>query len=105
MAKVPTILSIGKGTQDVFLHSDEFDPHTRGKKVYTEIPLGIKMEVDEITFSTGGNATDVAVTFARQGRDSQYRWTLGNDPISGSILEALDKEGVDTRYVVQSDKY
>ena len=30
------ILAIGKGTQDVFLRSDEFDPHTRGKKVYTK---------------------------------------------------------------------
>lgn len=105
MTQVPTVLSIGKGTQDVFLHSDEFDPKTRGKKIFTEIPLGIKMEVDEITFSTGGNATNVAVTFARQGLNSQYMWTLGNDPISGSILEALDKDGVDTRYVVQSDKY
>lgn len=105
MANAPTILAIGKGTQDVFVHSDEFDPHTKGKRVYTEIPLGIKMEVDDITFSTGGNATNVAVTLARQGLNAQYMWTLGNDPISDIILHDLDKEGVDTRFVVQNDKY
>ena len=46
------ILAIGKGTQDVFLRSNEFDPHTRGKKVFTELPLGIKMEVEDVIFST-----------------------------------------------------
>lgn len=102
---IPKILAIGKGTQDVFLHSDEFNPHKQGKHIYTEIPLGIKMEVEDVTFSTGGNATNVAVTFARQGLHSQYMWTLGNDPVSGIILDALDKEGVDTRYVVQRDRY
>ncbi len=99
------ILAIGKGTQDVFLHSDEFNPHTQGKKVFTQIPLGIKMEVEDVTFSTGGNATNVAVTFARQGLESQYMWTLGDDPVSNIILDALDKEGVDTRFVVQKQKY
>lgn len=102
---VPVILAIGKGTQDVFVHSDEFDPHTEGKHVFTEIPLGIKMEVEDVTFSTGGNATNVAVTFARQGLDSQYMWTLGDDPVSNIIMSELDKDGVDTRFVVQKDRY
>lgn len=62
------ILAIGKGTQDVFLESDEFDPKQRGKRVYTEIPLGLKMEVDDVTFSTGGNATNVAVTLHARNR-------------------------------------
>ncbi len=102
---IPKILAIGKGTQDVFLKSDEFDPHTQGKHVYAQIPLGIKMEVDEVTFSTGGNATNVAVTFARQGLHAQYMWTLGDDSVSSSILDALDKENVDTSLVVQREKY
>ena len=99
------ILAIGKGTQDVFLRSDEFDPHTRGKKVYTEIPLGLKMEVDDVTFSTGGNATNVATTLARQGIETAYMWGLGEDPASQSILHELDREGVDTCHVVQDPHY
>ena len=99
------ILSIGKATQDVFLKSDEFDPKKEGKKLYTHLPLGLKMEVEDVTFSTGGNATNVAVTFARQGLHSSYMWTLGNDPASDTILKALDDEGVDTAYVVQDDRY
>ena len=102
---LPRIISIGKGTQDVFLKSDEFDPHTQGKHAYTQLPLGIKMEVDDVTFATGGNATNVAVTFARQGLDSAYMWGLGEDPASQSILDALDKEGVDTTHTVQKPDY
>jgi ribokinase len=100
-----SILSIGKATQDVFLKSDEFDPHTEGKHVYTHLPLGIKMEVEDVTFSTGGNATNVAVTFARQGLHSAYLWALGHDPASDSILSSLDHEGVDTTRVIQDERY
>ena len=101
----PKILAIGKATQDVFLKSDEFDPHTEGKIAYTHLPLGVKMEVSDVTFATGGNASNVAVTFARQGLHSEYMWTLGHDPASETILRDLDQEGVATSYVVRKDHY
>lgn len=101
----PKILAIGKGTQDVFLKSDEFDPHREGKHMFTHLPLGLKMEVEDVHFTTGGNATNVAVTFARQDIDSSYMWALGNDPASSAILDDLDHEGVDTTEVLIGDKY
>lgn len=101
-AHIPTILSIGKATQDVFLRDDEFDPHKEGKVLYTHLPLGAKLDISEAHFTTGGNATNVAVTFARQGLHSRYLWVLGqDDPASRSILEELDKEMVDTHFVVK----
>ena len=101
----PKILTIGKATQDVFLRSEEFDPHGRGQKMYTHLPLGLKMEVEDVTFSTGGNASNVAVTLARQGIDAAYAWVLGeDDPASRTILQALDDEGVDTQYVALTEK-
>lgn len=98
----PTILCIGKATQDVFLRDDEFDPHKEGKVLYTHLPLGAKLDIDEAHFTTGGNATNVAVTFARQGLHSRYMWVLGSDdPVSHTVLTELDGEMVDTRFVVQ----
>lgn len=73
--------------------------------MYTHLPLGLKMEVENVTFGTGGNAGNVAVTLARQGLHVSYMWTLGHDPASETILRELDNEGVDTSHVVQSDKY
>lgn len=101
----PKILAIGKATQDVFLRSEEFSPQMEGKVAYTHLPLGVKMEVEDIIFATGGNASNVAVTFARQGLHSSYMWTLGNDPASETILRDLDSEGVNTSHVVRRDKY
>jgi ribokinase len=63
------------------------------------------MEVEDVTFETGGNATNVAVTFARQGIEAHYTWSLGNDPASQAILSVLDREGVDTTTVAQDDAY
>ncbi len=103
--KTPKILTIGKATQDVFLKSDEFDPHTEGKVVYTHLPLGVKMEVKDVTFATGGNASNVAVTFARQGLEVEYMWTLGFDPASETVLNDLDKEGVATHRVARKERY
>lgn len=100
---VPKIIAIGKATQDVFLRSDEFDPQIEGKVAYEKLPLGAKLEVDELVFSSGGNATNVAVTFARQGLHSEYLWVLGTDLASDSILRELDHEGVDTSGVAQSE--
>ena len=101
----PKILAIGKATQDVFLKSDEFSPQMEGKVAYTHLPLGVKMEVEDIVFATGGNASNVAVTFARQGIHSSYMWTLGHDPASETVLHDLDAEGVDTSHVVRREKY
>ena len=103
--KIPKILSIGKATQDVFLKSDEFDPHTEGSVAYTHLPLGVKMEVKDVTFATGGNASNVAVTFARQGLHAEYMWTLGHDPASETILRDLDDENVSTSRVVREKHY
>ena len=102
--KIPTILCIGKATQDVFLRDDEFDPHVEGKVAYTHLPLGAKLDISEAIFSTGGNATNVAVTFARQDLHSRYLWALGNDdPASTAILRELDNEGVDMQHVQTVD--
>lgn len=101
----PKILCMGKGTQDVFLRSDEFDPKKVGKKLYTNLPLGLKMEVEDVTFATGGNATNVAATLARQGLDVSYAWGMGSDSASQAVLGELDKYGVDTRFTVEDERY
>jgi ribokinase len=105
VVQIPKVVCIGKATQDVFLKDEEFDPHKEGKVLYTHLPLGAKLDIDDLEFATGGNATNVAVTFARQGLRSEYVWTLGYDPASETVLKDLDKEGVETRHVVQKDKY
>lgn len=106
MSKVPTIVTIGKATQDVFLKSAKAFTEFKHKGVmYEQLPVGQKLDLDEVTFSTGGNVTNAAVTFARQGLNSRYAWCIGTDAPSEIIMQSLDKEGVDTSHVFQGEDF
>jgi sugar/nucleoside kinase (ribokinase family) len=102
------MLAIGAAVQDVFLsHSDEFKP-VSDKSVHEQfmrLELGAKADVNNINFTTGGGATNAAVTFARQGLHSQFMGTIGHDPAGQAVLDDLDKEGVDASQVSYSKKY
>lgn len=101
---VPTIITIGKSVQDVFLKSaSAFTQFEHKGVLYEQLPVGQKLDLDEVIFATGGNVTNAAVTFARQGLHSRYLWLLGTDVASEAILQELDKEGVDTSSVIQKD--
>jgi sugar/nucleoside kinase (ribokinase family) len=103
---VPTIVTIGKATQDVFLRSTNVFTQLVTKGVtYEQLPVGQKLDLDEVIFATGGNVTNAAVTFARQGLHSKFAWCLGKDVASEIILQSLDTEGVDTSHVFQGDAF
>lgn len=102
----PTIVTVGKATQDVFLKSTNAFTEFEHKGVkYEQLPVGQKLDLDEVIFSTGGNVTNAAVTFARQGLHSKYAWCLGVDASSETILQSLDREGVDTTHVYQGEHF
>lgn len=104
--KTPVIVSIGKAAQDVFLQSSKaFEPHESKGVLYEQLPLGQKLDLDNVIFATGGNSTNAAVTFARQGLHSRYIWFIGNDVASEAILQDLDREGVDTSAVLQKESF
>jgi ribokinase len=102
------VLTIGAAVQDVFLsHSHELKPVSdkTADELFLRIELGSKNDVNNINFSTGGGATNAAVTFARQGLETQFMGTIAHDPAGLVVLGDLDKEGVDTTYVSYSEKY
>lgn len=102
------IIAVGAGVQDVFLSdSEEFEAVSdkSAHEQFMKLELGAKADVNKITFSTGGGATNAAVTFARQGLHAMYMGTLGKDPAGRAVLDDLDEEGVDTSHVSHSDKY
>lgn len=106
--KKPKMLAIGAAVQDVFLsHSDEFKPvaDKAADELFMRLELGAKADVNNINFTTGGGATNAAVTFARQGLHSQFMGTIGHDPAGQAVLNDLDKEGVDTTHVSYSKRY
>lgn len=101
------ILTIGAAVQDVFLsHSEELKPvaDKTADELFLKIELGSKNDVNNINFSTGGGATNAAVTFVRQGLEAQFMGTIGHDPAGLAVLDDLDREGVDTSKVSYNKK-
>ena len=99
------ILSIGAAVQDVYLKGKLFTPKKEGKELVEEFELGSKNELEGVVFSTGGGATNAAVTFARQGLHSMYMGKIGHDVAGKAILDDLHTDGVDTTLVGYSKEF
>lgn len=98
------VITIGTATRDVFIRSDAFT--VLGDTAFETdkgicVPLGSKIDVTDVTFTTGGGATNTAVTFARQGYNVACLCRVGNDVSGREVLSELEEEGVSTDLVVQ----
>jgi len=90
------VITIGTATQDVFLTSPAF-------KVLN-FALGEKIEVDEPIFTTGGGATNAAVTFGRQEFKTNALIKIGSDESGNNILKELKKEKIAPLAIREKDK-
>jgi sugar/nucleoside kinase (ribokinase family) len=103
------VITIGSATRDVFIRSKALETHAAAHAATGAeacFPLGSKVPVDEIHFTTGGGATNAAVTFTRLGR-----WKVGtvcrvgaHDTGGQAVLADLKRERVDTRFVQHDSK-
>ncbi|MDR1969867.1 MAG: carbohydrate kinase family protein [Candidatus Nomurabacteria bacterium] len=102
-----TFLCVGSAVQDVFLsNSPEFVPACDNPEdCFFEIPLGAKINVNNIAFATGGGATNAATTFARAGEHAIFMGQIANDPAGVEITKVLDEEGINTAGLATSYKH
>ncbi len=101
------ILAIGSATQDVFIRSgalEEYHDNHAPDGIGACFMMGSKMSADELTFSTGGGATNAATTFARWGLKTSCLSRIGKDLIGTSLLADLKSEKIDTRFVQTDPK-
>ncbi len=101
----PRMLAIGKANQDVFLSGKIFKAVNDNGVLEEQFALGAKLPVEQVVFTTGGNAMNASVTFARQGLHAELMCMLGTDPSGQTVLAALDHEGIGTKYVVQDERF
>ncbi len=98
------IITIGSATIDVFAQTDKRYVRNnliKGNSVEEYcFPVGTKLLVKNLEFSTGGGGTNTAVAFSRLGLKTAYLGKLGNDNPAKVVLDELKKEKVDTSLVV-----
>lgn len=82
------VITIGAATIDVFLRSDRIETHPSpagATGVAACVPLGAKIELDELYQETGGGATNAAATFAKMGHRTAVIAAIGDDA-NGAII-------------------
>ena len=99
------IITIGSATRDVFVKSD-LSKIIRIRDILREKELlcfdyGAKINVNEIFFTTGGGATNAAVSLARQGMKVACLCVVGRDSTGDEIVRMFEDEGVDPSFVVR----
>ncbi len=103
------VISVGSATQDVFVRT-ELSKIVTTRDVMNSHSLlafdyGAKVNVDEVTFCTGGGGTNTAVAFARLGLRSAFFGKVGCDEAGDAVLAELEREGVDTSFAVRSTEH
>jgi len=96
------VLSVGDVATDIFIRLLEGrvvirdDPSGR----WLMFPFGDKVPFDHVlTVEAGGNAANAAVGFARLGLTTALATDTGDDQIGRDMRAALQREGVDTRFI------
>ncbi|MEK7121782.1 MAG: carbohydrate kinase family protein [Patescibacteria group bacterium] len=95
------IVSIGSATRDILINADNFrsldvPDFSSGKGLC--FPLGSKIEIKKIVFTSGGGGTNAAVTFARQELSTACVGVVGNDLNGQEVSNELAREGVEIKY-------
>ena len=85
------VITIGTASLDVFLRVKNF----KASQKFLTLPLGEKIEVTDFNISSGGGATNCAITFKRLGFKTLAVFEVGEDPFSDFITNELKKEKVD----------
>lgn len=103
------VITIGAATRDVFLLSDHFhvakDKHLSSFGEVLYFNLGSKNELKEVILTTGGGATNAAVTFARQGLKTACMCRVGDEESGHDVVRALKHEGIVTEFVQHDKKF
>ncbi len=100
------VIAVGSSTVDVFARTDYselikiFD--SKGETDLLAYPTGSKILIEELNFTTGGGATNVAVCLARLGLKVACVSKTGNGANSQKVLSHLKRDNVDTSLMVRS---
>lgn len=98
------IISIGSAVRDIFVLSNEFEviKTTKIEGGLAEcVPLGAKIDVDELFVTTGGGATNAAATFASLGLKTGIVTRVGDDEDGDLITEDLKSREIETKHIVR----
>ena len=102
------IITFGSATRDIFLRAKQFligdfKPDKHNEKEIL-LPYGLKVNIEDIHFRSGGGGTNTAATFSKQGFKTAYCGVIGKDPEGEEILKELKEKKIGTEFITRTDK-
>ncbi len=101
-------MTIGGATQDIIVQYDQQEMlhlnTIRGEQAFLLLEEGKKIELNKLSYYTGGGATNSAVSFLRLGFDVKLCCKIGTDANGDFVLKQLEKEKINTRFVARCSK-
>ena len=102
VADNPDVLSIGDIVTDAFIKliDDEAVTYKNEEGKWLAMKFGTKLPFDHVEILEAvGNAANAAVSFARLGLSTSFVTNVGGDQAGRDMIAALEKEGIDHRFV------
>lgn len=101
------VITIGSITRDAFFDVPKFQTIPWNKTPTGKgflLPLGEKLEVGDVYFTSGGNSANASITFARSGFNVACVGKIGNDAGGREIRRRLGEENVNTRALKETSR-
>lgn len=102
------IITFGSATQDIMLRLKKLTILKYGKSFTSGegvcFPLGSKIDIDQILFTTGGGGTNTAASFALQAFKTAFCGTIGQDVSGQNIMNELKQLKVDVSLVTKTSE-
>ena len=102
MAKQPDVICIGDIVTDAFIKLIDGQAHTYANEHgnWLAMQFGTKLPYDHVeVLEAVGNAANAAVAFSRLGLETAFVTNVGGDQAGRDMIHALEKNGVDHRFV------
>lgn len=99
------VICVGSSTVDVFAKTKYSElikiMDNKGEEDLLAYPVGGKILIDQLDFTTGGGGTNVAAALSKLGLKSAYLGCMGKGRNSEIVLDALKRLNVDASLVVR----
>ncbi len=92
------VITVGAATADIFISSDTLQESRR----FLSLKRSSKNEINRSLISSGGGATNAAVTFSRLGLKSAVVAKVGRDPLSDYVFADLKKEKINPNFIIRT---
>ena len=94
------VITIGGATKDIFIEYSNPKVLVKEKKTFLLLEEGKKIDIQNISYYSGGGATNSAVSFKRLGFDVMPIFKIGNDHEGQFILKDLKDKGLSIQKVL-----